>query len=398
MDGILAFTVLFIIFGVGDFISSKTKAICSTMFVSSTILLIGFWVGLPKTIFNDSILLPLGSIVIAILITHMGTLMSIKELKEQWKTVVIAIGAIAGIAVFVYFAGTPILGREYSVAAAPPIAGGVVAGIMMGEVAKAKGLETIMVFTTLLVVVQGFFGYPIASICLSKEAKRISNKLKNGEYEELNISKNEAASTKEREEKKSKYKIFPELPKELQTSSILLAKLGLATFLSFKLAALTNGVVNQYVMCLIMGVVLKEIGFLEGDILTKSNSFGIAMGSILTVIFANLVNATPEMVGKLLWPLVVSLTLGTIGIALASIPLGKYLGISKEMSLAIGITALFGFPGTFIISQEVANAEGKTEEEKQFILNEILPKMLIAGFVTVTIASVVLAGIMVKML
>ncbi|WP_315117007.1 hypothetical protein [uncultured Clostridium sp.] len=395
MDGLLAFTVLFIIFGVGDFISSKTKAIFSTMFVSSTILLVGFWVGLPKTIFDDSILLPLGSIVIAILITHMGTLMSIKELKEQWKTVVIASGAIVGIAVFVYIAGTPILGREYSIAAAPPIAGGVVAGIMMGEVAKAKGLETIMVFTTLLVVVQGFFGYPIASICLSKEAKRIANKFKTEEY---NISEREIAAVKVEEEKKSKYKIFPDFPKGLQTSSIMLAKLGLAAVLSSKLAALTNGVVNKYVVCLIMGVLLKEIGFLEGDILTKSNSFGIAMGSILTVIFANLVNATPEMVTKLLWPLVVSLTLGTIGIALSSIPLGKALGLSKEMSLAIGITALFGFPGTFIISQEVANAEGKTEEEKQYILNEILPKMLIAGFVTVTIASVVLAGIMVNML
>lgn len=395
MDGLLAFTVLFIIFGVGDLISSKTKAIFSTMFVSSTILLIGFWVGLPKTIFDDSILLPLGSIVIAILITHMGTLMSIKELKEQWKTVVIALGAIVGIAVFVYIAGTPILGREYSIAAAPPIAGGVVAGIMMGEVAKAKGLETIMVFTTLLVVVQGFFGYPIASICLSKEAKRIANKFKTKEY---NISEREVAAVKVEGEKKSKYKIFPNFPKELQTSSIMLAKLGLAAVLSFKLADLTNGIINKYVVCLIIGVFFKEIGFLEGDILTKSNSFGIAMGSLFTVIFANLVNATPEMVTKLLWPLVVSLTLGTIGIALATIPLGKVLGLSKEMSLAIGITALFGFPGTFIISQEVANAEGKTEEEKQYILNEILPKMLIAGFVTVTIASVVLAGIMVNML
>ena len=392
MDGLLAFTVLFVIFGVGDIISSKTKAIVSTMFVSSVALLLGFWVGLPKTIFKDSALLPLGSILIGILITHMGTLMSINELIKQWKTVAIATAAIAGIAVFIYLVGTPILGREYSVAAAPPIAGGVVAGIMMGEAAKAKGLETIMVFSTLLVVVQGFFGYPIASICLSKEAKRISNKLKSGEY---NISKEEVAAAKE---EKPKFKIIPELPKELQTSSILLAKLGLAALLSYKIAGLTNGVINKYVMCLVVGIVLKEIGFLESDILTKSQSFGLSMGTLLTVIYSNLSSATPEMVSTLLWPLVVSLTLGTIGIALTSIPVGKILGVSWQMSLSIGITALFGFPGTFIISKEVANAEGKTEEEKQFILNEILPKMLIAGFVTVTIASVVLAGIMVKML
>ncbi|KAJ48974.1 hypothetical protein BD780_000470 [Clostridium tetanomorphum] len=397
MDGLLAFTVLFIIFGFGDFVSSKTKAICSTLFISSVILLVGFWMGLPKTIFKDSYLLPMGSILISVLITHMGTLMGIKDLVKQWKTVLIALIAIIGIGVFVYLLGTPIIGRDYSVAAAPPIAGGVVAGIMMGEAAKVKGLETIMVFATLLVVVQGFFGYPIASICLSKEAKRISKEFNNGGLKK-NIAEDEVVSTLETEIKRPKYKIFPEFPKELQTPSILLAKLGLASFLSFKLAAATGGVINKYVMCLIVGIVLKEVGFLEGDILTKANAFGFAMGSLLVVIFANLVSATPEMVVSLLWPLLVSLVLGVVGIAVCSIPLGKALGYSWQMAFAIGITALFGFPGTFIISQEVANAEGKTDEEKQFILNEMLPKMLVAGFVTVTIASVILAGIMVKML
>ncbi|WP_027624247.1 hypothetical protein [Clostridium lundense] len=397
MDGLLAFTVLFIIFGFGDFISTKTKAICSTLFVSSVILLVGFWMGLPKTIFKDSSLLPMGSILIAILITHMGTLMGIKDLVEQWKTVVIALVSIIGIAIFVYLVGTPIIGRNYSVAAAPPIAGGVVAGIMMGEAAKAKGLQTIMVFATLLVVVQGFFGYPIASLCLSREAKRLSKNLKNGVIKK-NIAIEEIASASENVKNRPKYAIIPELPKEFQTPSIILAKLGLATLLSFKIAALTNNVINKYVMCLIVGVILKEIGFLEKDGMTKANTFGLAMGSLLTVIFANLINATPEMVVSLLWPLVMSLILGVIGIGLASIPVGKMLGYSWQMSFAIGITALFGFPGTFIISQEVANAEGENAEEKQFILNEILPKMLVAGFVTVTIASVVLAGVMVKML
>ncbi|WP_097026419.1 hypothetical protein [Clostridium peptidivorans] len=398
MDGLLAFSVLFLIFGVGDFISSKTKAVCSTMFVSSVILMVGFWVGLPKTIFKDSSLLAMGSILMAVLITHMGTLMSINDLVKQWKTVVIALAAIVGIGIFVYFAGTPILGKDYAVAAAPPIAGGVVAGIIMGEAAKAKGLETIMVFATLLVVVQGFFGYPIASICLRKEAKRLSKELKEGKS---NINNKKAtaemAAAAENTVKPRKY-LIPALPKELQTSSILLAKLGLAAVLSYKIAALTGNVVNKYVVCLIIGVALKELGFLETDGMTKANAFGLAMGSLMVVIFSNLVSATPQMVLTLLWPLVASLTLGVIGIAITSIPVGKALGYSWQMSLSIGITALFGFPGTFIISQEVANAEGKTEEEKKAILDEILPKMLISGFVTVTIASVVLAGFMVKMM
>jgi len=62
------------------------------------------------------------------------------------------------------------------------------------------------------------------------------------------------------------------------------------------------------------------------------------------------------------------------------------------MASAIGLSALFGFPGTFILSHEAAKAIATNEEERKKILDHILPKMLVAGFVTVTIASVIMAG------
>lgn len=68
------------------------------------------------------------------------------------------------------------------------------------------------------------------------------------------------------------------------------------------------------------------------------------------------------------------------------------------MSIGIGISALFGFPGTVIVPNEVANSVGETEEESQAILEYIQPKMLVAGFITVSIASVVLAGILAPIL
>ena len=66
------------------------------------------------------------------------------------------------------------------------------------------------------------------------------------------------------------------------------------------------------------------------------------------------------------------------------------------MSVAMGATALFGFPGTFIVSNEVANAVGDTEEEKAIISQNITPKMIISGMVSVSIVSVIVAGIMAK--
>ncbi|SDW39550.1 hypothetical protein [Tepidimicrobium xylanilyticum] len=61
------------------------------------------------------------------------------------------------------------------------------------------------------------------------------------------------------------------------------------------------------------------------------------------------------------------------------------------MAISIEVTALLGFPGTYILSNEVVNTVGKNKDEKKVILDEILPKMLIAGFMTITISSVILA-------
>lgn len=394
MNGVLALTVICIVFAVGDFVSSRTKAIVSMLFTSSVIIMVGFWMGLPKTIFDDAALLKIGSILIGFLIAHMGTLMGISELKKQWKTVIIALGAVVGIGIFLFAVGPMVVGKEYAVASAPPIAGGVVAAIIMGEAAKAKGLETIVVFTTILVVMQGFFGYPIASVMLKKEAERVKALFKNGQLGEAGAAEEIAAAS----EQKAKAKLIPPLPKDLQTPYILMAKLGIVVLISIKLAALMNGVINQYVVCLLVGIAFREIGFLEDSIMSKANAFGMGMISLMAIVFGNLVQATPQMLMTLLWPLAACLVLGVIGIVLSSFALGKALGYSREMAIAIGTSALFGFPGTFVISNEVANAVGESEEEKQAILGEILPKMLVAGFITVTISSVILAGFMAKLM
>lgn len=393
MDSLLALVIVLVAFAVGDFISYKTKSIVSMMFVASVIFLIGFWMGIPATLFADAQLTGFGALMIGLLITHMGTLLSIEDLKKQWKTVLIALAAVVGIGIFLFVVGTPIIGREYAVASAPPIAGGVVAAIIMGEGATAKGLDAIAVFVTLLVVVQGFFGYPVASFMLNREAKKLLKA-----FHENNGKASEVEAKAAVEPKKERKKLIPPLSKDLQTTYILLAKLAIMAFVSFKLAALTNDVVHKYVMCLFVGVAAREIGFLEEAVMTKANAFGLAMVALMAVIFGNLAKATPEMLASILFPLIASLVLGVIGISIFSAIAGKLLGYSIEMSIAIGASALFGFPGTFIISNEVANANGKTEEERGAILHEIMPKMLVSGFVTVTIASVVLAGFMVKLI
>ena len=77
---------------------------------------------------------------------------------------------------------------------------------------------------------------------------------------------------------------------------------------------------------------------------------------------------------------------------------GKVLGMSKEMGFACALTALFGFPADYVITEEVCRSMGKTEEEYKYLMDIVLPKMLVGGFATVSIASVVIAGVFVNML
>ncbi len=111
------------------------------------------------------------------------------------------------------------------------------------------------------------------------------------------------------------------------------------------------------------------------------------------VIFSNLAATTPNQVLLVFLPLIVFMVLGIIlvGFLAAKIfKMGPYLAIS------LGISCTFGFPTTMFLPKEVAQSIGQNTDEKVGIENYLLPKMLVAGLVTVTISSVILAGIAVN--
>ncbi|MGI6143701.1 MAG: hypothetical protein ACOYEK_07610 [bacterium] len=385
MNPLLGFAIVASIFAIGDIVSIKSKSLISVLFVGSVFYLVGFWTIFPHDLNTIAQLQGVGAMLIGVLITHMGTLMNIRQLIDQWKTVLVAIAALVGIGILVFGGGSLLFGREVAISAAPPIAGGVVAGLIMTEATAAKGLTELSVLATLLVVVQGFIGYPLASFCLTREARRVLR----GELPQTEAMVQQTAAA---ENGILKFRL-PAMPRQYQTQFVLMAKVAIVAYAAVSLANAIPGVpIHPYVMTLLFGIVAAEIGLLEKDILSKANAFGFAILSLMAIIMTNLNQATPEMLAGLLAPMFGCLILGAIGIGIASSLVGRFLGLTPEMASAIGLSALFGFPGTFILSHEAANAVATNEEEKKKILDHILPKMLVAGFVTVTIASVVMAG------
>ena len=268
------------------------------------------------------------------------------------------------------------------------LGGGVVATLTMQDMAQKANLPELAVFATLVMCAQGFVGYPVASLCLKSEAKRIKAKIDAGELKvDVSAGAVQAAAAGRR-------KLIPALPDKYNTPNAIIAKVILVALLSVWVSSLFNDAINKLVWCLIFGVLCKELGFLDEDALGKAHATGIVMPIITLSIFTNLASATPEMVGGMVVPLLVCVVIGTIAFSVVSILVGKIFGYSWQMSMAIGSSCLFGFPGTVIISSEVSESTGANAEERAAINAQIMPKMLVAGMVTVSITSVLVAGVM----
>jgi hypothetical protein len=395
MSQMLALVIVVFILLVGDFVAVRTKAWIPSMFISAVLFLIGYWTFFPKEIVAlAGVPSAVAVMMMYLLITNMGTLLSLQELKNQWKTIVIALTGILGIVAVLLSVGTLIFGFQTMVVAVPPLVGGVVSALIMSEGAKEAGLASLSVFAIVIYVMQGFAGYPLTSLVLKKEGKRLLTL-----YREGNLASAEVAAAVETAPV-VELKLFKNMPAKYNTDFFKFFRLALVAYLAYLVSTLLAPVVSvsPFVLALLFGVIATSAGFLEKQVLQKANGFGIAILVLMLFIFDGLKQATPSMLLEIIVPLIGTIILGVVGMYIFSFIAGKILKVSKEMAFAVSLTALYGFPADYIITNEVINSLTEDEKERAALTSHMLPPMLVGGFVTVTIVSVVLAGIFVGFL
>lgn len=391
MDISAAFLTIMFVLVVGDILSAKTKALIPSIFVSAVLFLVGFWTFFPAKIGEIAGLgKTMGALSTYLLVVNMGTSIKLRQLKQQWKTILLALLAMAGLAIGIMTIGKQFIGYQAAVVSTPCLAGGIIAALIMQEGALAKGLTSMATLAILVFVTQGFFGYPLTAMCIRKEGERLLKDYRKQDASKI-ASQKEASATVERT-------LIPPIPAKYLSDNMHLFSLAILAWLAVAISGLTNGAIPKTIMCLFMGVIGGELGLAQVKPLQKSSSSGFIMVAQLTYVFAGLADATPQMVANMIVPLMLVVATGVLGLAIVSMILGPKMGYSKYMSFAIGLNALLGFPPNYIITNDVSTALAKTPEEKEFLMDKMLPDMLIAGFATVTIGSVVLAGFFVKLL
>lgn len=400
MGNIEAFLVLAIVYFIGEFVGTISKAWIPSVFVTACLFLVGYWTFFPPDIVELAGMGPPlgGTLAIMFCIAHMGTIISIKQLLEQWKIIIITLAGLAGMVILCLLIATMFVKREFIISGLPPLTGGIVAATMMQSAAEAKGLTQAGVIAIAMYAVQGFVGYPLTAIALKKEGKKLLNDFRSGKVTQTQSTTVDNDTGNVKVDDKPRFAIFPQIPDKFVTTALILAKLMFVAWLASLLSKATGGKVHSAVIVLILSIILTELGFLDKGSLQKAGSYGFLMFLLMIYVFAGLKSATPEMLLESIGPMAIIIIIGVIGMAVFSIVVGKILKVSWTMAFATSLTALYGFPPNYILTEESVKSLAKTPEEKKYLMDQMLPQMLVGGFVTVTITSVIIAGIFVNLL
>lgn len=379
------------LFAIGDWLGLWTKAKLSSIFV----VLISYLVLFLFKVFPADIIDQAGLTVVAkwatpMLVFHMGTMINLRQLIDEWRTVVISvIGMVA--AMVGIFLVIPLIGREAAIVSIPVINGALVATQIMTDAAVEKGLTLAAVLPAVVFAVQKFVGTPIVSRSGLIEANHLVKEFREAKAQGITLS---AAPASKSGEKKVK---FCEKFDRFYTANTCIFVTVLGGAISVWLGTVTP--INYSIIALVLSVACHEIGIIPSKVLEK----GKASGLITTVVFAAIIPALANIsigdIATLAFYVVVifGATIAATFLIVCVLPSWKILG-SKSLSFGIAMCQMLGFPSTFLISNEIALAVAETEEEKEYILGKIMPRFVVAGLASVTTLSIIVAGIFANLL
>ncbi|OFS63234.1 hypothetical protein [Nosocomiicoccus sp. HMSC09A07] len=375
-DPIVATVLILLILTIGELISIVTHARVPMLMTAMILYLLLIWSGLfPENMTEQTLIPSLGMVLIPALIVHMGTLMSYDILKKQWRAVVIALFGLVGAVVLVLTIGT--LAFDFSVAASGigPISGGVIALLITTERLQELGLTSLIVVPVMIAAFQTPVGMPITTYFMRKYSRYF---LKH----KTDAEKQQDLENKERYE----HARFNILKNNLVLLTIIFGFGAVATVL----AKYTP--IHYTLYSLLFGIILVNLRILPKAALEKANSFSFLMAALMIVIINTMGGITPKDVVNHFPAVVVILAVGVIGLLFGGFIGSKLVGWHHTKGIPVALTALLGFPADYILCEEVSRSEASNDRDEEALFDELVSPMLIGGFVTVTIASAVIAS------
>lgn len=383
-----SFMIVLIVFALGDIVGKITKGKLSGMMVVMLLFLVGFLTKLiPADIIDQGGLTALSKLAIAMVLFNMGTTLNVKQLIEEWRTVLMA--ALCMLAsCLVMLLVSPIIGFDTVLVGMPVINGAAMATSLMASAAAEKGLATAAALCAVIYSVQKFVGAPIASAMGIRYGKKLLKAYRENPAQFKKQETGNGASAKVS---------FANKHKEWYSANVMMALVAAGSWVAHILGDLTP--INYSIWALLLGVVCAASGLVPTKPLQKSNSYGLMMVAVFGSIIPSLAKVSLNDLGTMAFQTIVLFIAALIGVALVGwvLPTWKLVG-DKDLAVGIGVEQFLGFPSNVVICREVGDAVGETPEEKAFIEDTLNVPYVVGGITVITVLSTMLAGFVINML
>lgn len=383
-----SFMIVLIVFALGDIVGKITKGKLSGMMVVMLLFLVGFLTKLiPADIIDQGGLTALSKLAIAMVLFNMGTTLNVKQLIEEWRTVLMA--ALCMLAsCLVMLLVSPIIGFDTVLVGMPVINGAAMATSLMASAAAEKGLATAAALCAVIYSVQKFVGAPIASAMGIRYGKKLLKAYRENPTQFQKQETGKGASAKV---------FFADKHKEWYSANVMMALVAAGSWVAHILGDLTP--INYSIWALLLGVVCVASGLVPTKPLQKSNSYGLMMIAVFGSIIPSLAKVSLSDLGAMAFQTIVLFAAALIGVALVGwvLPTWKLVG-DKDLAVGIGVEQFLGFPSNVVICREVGDAVGETPEEKAFIEDTLNVPYVVGGITVITVLSTMLAGFVINML
>lgn len=383
-----SFMIVLIVFALGDIVGKITKGKLSGMMVVMLLFLVGFLTKLiPADIIDQGGLTALSKLAIAMVLFNMGTTLNVKQLIEEWRTVLMAALCMLASCVVMLLV-SPIIGFDTMLVGMPVINGAAMATSLMASAAAEKGLATAAALCAVIYSVQKFVGAPIASAMGIRYGKKLLKAYRENPAQFKKQETGNGASAKVS---------FADKHKEWYSANVMMALVAAGSWVAHILGDLTP--INYSIWALLLGVACAASGLVPTKPLQKSNSYGLMMVAVFGSIIPSLAKVSLSDLGTMAFQTIVLFIAALIGVALVGwiLPTWKLVG-DKDLAVGIGVEQFLGFPSNVVICREVGDAVGETPEEKAFIEDTLNVPYVVGGITVITVLSTMLAGFVINML
>lgn len=372
---------------IAEVISKKTKARIPSVFLVGAIFMVLF-VGkiIPSDFIDSSYMELVGRITLTMLIINMGTTFDLSQIKKEWKTVLVCLAVSLSLILVVGFALRPVIGRELAVMSPGPIAGGGAAAAMVAA-AIAEIKPQLASYPWLIFMLQGLIGFPLCGWAMRREL--LNKKM-------LMDKEGYVKDTIQQMKRTEKKRICDSVPQSYKstayywTSLLIFAVLNIAVNKAF----LGQFKINTNVTAIILGVALSHFGILEKDPLSKSNSMGMLFLGLIASMANSFAMVGAEELLAMIKPLVIVFAVSTLVMFIIGIIGAKIFKMSKYRGIAIALNCYVGFPYNYMLCKEAVTSMTNDAEKQKLLEEDLMPTMIVASLISVTLISVIVAGLM----